>query len=175
MQVACILNLNKLTQNAMQFSRRNSKDRRNSFGFEISLWDWDIYHWNSTFWWAAEEKSLYCLHVYRNDGNCDRSLKPTRFSSFSLRVRMWRGLVLVSGLGFFWVWGFFGFGGGWGLFFSLNNVHMFRSILTLYYFAFLRKMEFVTTCYVSVFTLSWKAGKDGLCSAVEECVFQVTG
>lgn len=61
----------------------------------------------------------------------------------------------MKGFGFGFGFGvFLGLGVDGGCFFPLIMYICSESILTLYYFAFLRKMEFVTTCYVSVFTLS---------------------
>lgn len=52
----------------------------------------------------------------------------------------------MKGFGFGLGFGSFGFGVVVREVFSLNNVHVFRSILSSYYLAFLRKVEVVTSC-----------------------------
>lgn len=154
-QVASILNLDKVAQNIMQFSRCNSKD-------------WII--WGLRFLWGRGrdiisilffdelQKRTACINVNMSVEITVivTKMKLTWFSWFSMRVGT-----------FFFLFPFF--------FFPPDNAQVFKSILSLFCFALLRVMEVVPTIHMSVFPWSWKTGKGGPCSAVEECLFQVNG
>lgn len=148
-QVASILNLDKLAQNIMQFSRCNSKD-------------WII--WGLRFLWGRRrdiisilffdelQNRTACINVNMSVEITGIVKKPETNMVFMVFYESWD---------FFLPFSFF--------FFSPNNGQVFKSILSLFCFALLRMMEVVPTFHMSVFAWSWKTGKGGPCSVVEEC------